>query len=63
MTWEHARPLNAAADLLDAIDRRHHRIRYKPPGMSVDYDSCAECAPTRWPCPTARLLHPEDGTP
>jgi hypothetical protein len=50
--WE--KPAKAAADLLDAIDALHHRAPFP------DADWCNDCSIT-WPCPTARLLHPEDG--
>jgi hypothetical protein len=45
--------LLAAADLLDAIDALHQPI--SDHGLI-----CDECDHP-WPCPTARLLHPDDG--
>lgn len=47
----HDRISVAAADLLDAIDALHQ------PGLIVE-PTCDACYHT-WPCPTARLLHPE----
>ena len=43
-----------AADLLDAIDDLHHAHG------DVDGWFCHHDGFT-WPCPTARLLHPEEG--
>jgi lipopolysaccharide biosynthesis regulator YciM len=48
----------ALCDVLDAIDALHQPLE-------IQHDSftrygCRNCGFT-WPCPTARLLHPEDG--
>jgi hypothetical protein len=42
--------IEAAADLLEAIDALHQ--------PDAEGDICADCFHL-WPCPTARLLHPE----
>ena len=44
--------MNTAADLLDAIDALHQSW--------PDTNWCSGCD-WWWPCPTARLLHPEAG--
>lgn len=52
--------VSEAADLIAAIDALHQ------PGDVEDYWTesndpyCLECGIT-WPCPTHRILHPEDG--
>lgn len=43
-------PLRVAADLLDAIDALHQ------PDQRIYCSACCD----RWPCRTARLLHPEE---
>jgi hypothetical protein len=45
-----AMDMRAAADLLEAIDALHQ--------PDAEGDICADCF-YLWPCPTARLLHPE----
>jgi hypothetical protein len=52
-----AKRKGAAADVLDAIDALH-QLDLTPDHWGRWW--CAECE-RRWPCPTARLLHPEDG--
>ena len=47
-----AEAMEAAADLLDAIDALHQSW--------PDSNWCSGCD-VSWPCPTARLLHPEAG--
>jgi len=54
--------IQQAADLLDAIDALHQPddepfVIYEP-DESRSIWVCVACA-TEWPCPTARLLHPE----
>ena len=44
-----------AADLLDAIDALHTQTRLE----WVAFPLCQECD-QKWPCTTARLLHPEE---
>jgi hypothetical protein len=51
--------MEAAADLLDAIDALHQP---EPDPDDDSYEWCIECD-HQWPCPTARLLHPEGTTP
>ena len=46
-----------AAHLLDAIDALHQPYQLGDGRTSEDCDECGD----RWPCPTARLLHPEKG--
>jgi len=43
-----------AADLLNAIDALHQPYLLPDDRTSEDCDECGD----RWPCPTARLLHP-----
>lgn len=45
--------INAAADLLEAIDALHQPLTY----LSGNLKCCHDRKP--WPCPTACLLHPE----
>jgi hypothetical protein len=52
----HDRISNIAADLLDAIDALHQPYPLGDGRTSEDCDECGD----RWPCPTARLLHPEE---
>jgi hypothetical protein len=49
-----------AADLLDAIDALHQPNRVRDWPNKVYFTDCLTCD-TSWPCPTARLLHPEAG--
>jgi hypothetical protein len=49
-----------AADLLDAIDALHRPNRVRDWPNKVYFTDCLTCD-TSWPCPTARLLHPEGG--
>ena len=53
--YAHYDPPAPAADLLDAIDALHQ------PDDGL-LQQCRECL-TLWPCPTARLLHPEPTNP
>ena len=46
--------INTAADMLDAIDARHH------PATHWGGTICAGCL-RAWPCLDHRILHPEEG--
>jgi hypothetical protein len=54
--------LTTAADLLEAIDALH-QPEHPDPDFFPSYTQCVECSKfgmsIDWPCPTARLLHPE----
>jgi hypothetical protein len=50
--------MNTAADLLDAIDALHQPNRVRDWPSKIYFTDCLTCD-TSWPCPTARLLHPE----
>lgn len=49
--------INAAADLLEAIEALHQPTRAED-GAAGEYHYCQGCC-MDWPCPTARLLHSE----
>jgi hypothetical protein len=51
--------INQAADVLDAIDKLHSKVY----GQAGPLPYCESCGGDThlWPCPTHRLLHPEEG--
>jgi len=50
-----------AADLLDAIDALHQPFHPDPDNFPsyTECEGCLRITGITWPCPTARLLHPE----
>jgi hypothetical protein len=51
--------IDAAADLLEAIDALHQMEPPAPWALSTPFERSYRCTcGRRWPCPTARLLHP-----
>jgi hypothetical protein len=54
-----AMDMRAAADLLEAIDALHQMEPPAPWALSTPFERSYRCTcGRRWPCPTARLLHP-----
>ncbi len=52
-----------AAELLEAIDAQHQMEPPAPWALSTPFERSYRCTcGRRWPCPTARLLHPDEAS-